>query len=247
MAMSIGSGRNGGMNLRRLRATAFRAMHLGKPTFECPICGYRGPFRDIRPATGERVNAKCACCGALERHRLQHLVMERVSSSIDTRAMRMLHFAPEDFFRARFAGTFGTYETADLSMPGVDHHVDLQSLPFASGSFDIVYASHVLEHVPDDRAAIAEIRRILAPGGIAILPVPLVAPATIEYAEPNPMESGHVRAPGPDYFDRYRAHFAKVELHASEDFPERFQLFVHEERPAGNATRNRDIVPVCHA
>jgi hypothetical protein len=51
-----------------------------------------------------------------------------------------------------------------------------------------VFASHVLEHIPDDGLAIREIRRILVPDGIAILPVPLVSLKTIEYAEPNPLK-----------------------------------------------------------
>ena len=39
-------------------------------------------------------------------------------------------------------------------------------------SWDVVVANHVLEHV-DDRKALPEIRRILVPGGLAILPLPL--------------------------------------------------------------------------
>lgn len=48
----------------------------------------------------------------------------------------------------------------------------LYALPYASGSMDIVLCSHVLEHVPDLSRALAELRRVLAPGGLLIVAVP---------------------------------------------------------------------------
>jgi 2-polyprenyl-6-hydroxyphenyl methylase / 3-demethylubiquinone-9 3-methyltransferase len=41
----------------------------------------------------------------------------------------------------------------------------LERLPFAGGSFDVVVAADVLEHLPDLPAAVAELARVLAPGG----------------------------------------------------------------------------------
>ena len=46
------------------------------------------------------------------------------------------------------------------------------ALPFAPGSFDAVVASDVLEHIEDDRAAAAEIARVLRPGGALVFTVP---------------------------------------------------------------------------
>jgi SAM-dependent methyltransferase len=242
---------------RRLHELAFRLRHAGEPAFDCPLCAYHGPFRTVRPATGPRAHAACARCGTLERHRLQYLVARQLFAGPDTARLRCLHFAPEAVFRPWFATLFARYETADISGIDVDHTVDLQSLPFAPASYDVVYASHVLEHVRDDAAAIAGIRRILAPGGVAILPVPVVGPRTVEYPAPNPHETLHVRAPGPDDFDRYRPHFARVDVHRSEDVPARFQPFVHEDRSGypdersplrlpETGTRHPDFVPVCY-
>ena len=45
-------------------------------------------------------------------------------------------------------------------------------LPFRDGSFDVVVASDVLEHIERDGEAVAEIARVLRPGGSAILSVP---------------------------------------------------------------------------
>ena len=135
----------------------FKLRTIGKERFECPVCGYKGPFMDIAPTTGLRKHAKCPNCNALERHRIQFLVVKTVLSDISTTDLKMLHFAPEPCFREYFSKRFGQYESADLSMKGVDHNVDLQQLPFDSGSYDFIFASHVLEHIADDEKAILEI------------------------------------------------------------------------------------------
>jgi SAM-dependent methyltransferase len=49
---------------------------------------------------------------------------------------------------------------------------DALALPFDDGSFDRVIASEILEHIPDDRAAIAEIARVVRPGGTVAVSVP---------------------------------------------------------------------------
>lgn len=49
---------------------------------------------------------------------------------------------------------------------------DALRLPFADGAFDRVYCSEVLEHVLDPEAVIAEMRRVTATGGLAVLSVP---------------------------------------------------------------------------
>ncbi len=46
-------------------------------------------------------------------------------------------------------------------------------LPFSGASFDLVVASEVLEHVPDIQRALAEIKRVLRPGGRIAITVPL--------------------------------------------------------------------------
>jgi SAM-dependent methyltransferase len=49
---------------------------------------------------------------------------------------------------------------------------DAAALPFEDGSLDAVVMLDVLEHVPDPRAVVAEIRRVLSPGGALVLSVP---------------------------------------------------------------------------
>jgi SAM-dependent methyltransferase len=49
---------------------------------------------------------------------------------------------------------------------------DVYSLPFADGSLDLVLMTDVVEHVEDDRRAIAEAARVLRPGGALLITVP---------------------------------------------------------------------------
>ena len=236
----------------------FRLGNLRKEKFECPICHYIGPFEDVNRITGPRKHAACPGCGALERHRHQYLVVRAILDSLDASQMKMLHFAPEDCLKGYFCQRFGSYETADLDMNGVDYHVDLQNLPFPDSTYDLVFASHVMVCIPEDGKAMREIRRILKPNGMAILPDPVSSEITIEYPEPNPYEGYNVRAPGFDYFDRYKLYFSRVEKYSSRSWPEKYQLFEYEDRrrfpsaecplrPAMTGERHEDVVPICYA
>jgi len=49
---------------------------------------------------------------------------------------------------------------------------DIRELPFPTGGFDLVYTMGTIEHIPEYRAAIAEVGRVLKPGGRAIIGVP---------------------------------------------------------------------------
>jgi SAM-dependent methyltransferase len=46
---------------------------------------------------------------------------------------------------------------------------DAAALPFAAGSVDVGLAMHMLYHVPDRGRAVAELRRVVAPGGVALV------------------------------------------------------------------------------
>ncbi|HEY0127176.1 MAG TPA: class I SAM-dependent methyltransferase [Blastococcus sp.] len=73
---------------------------------------------------------------------------------------------------------------------------DLLHLPVPDASVDRVMASEVLEHIPDDAAAMAEIFRVLAPGGRVAVTVPRYGPERICWALSNEYhanEGGHIR------------------------------------------------------
>jgi len=227
-------------------------------SFMCPVCSHRGRFATAVASTGVRRHARCPRCGALERHRLQTWVVREKLLPLLPPSPRVLHFAPEESIVGLLRPVAGTYTTADYALPGMDLRLDLRATGLPPASYDLVYASHVLEHVDRDLDALAEIRRILAPGGIAVLPVPLVGTQTVEYPAPNPLEAYHVRAPGYDYYDRYDQFFSSVERLSSHDAPAAAQTFVYEDRSnwptrsmphraPSPGERHTDVVPLCRA
>jgi SAM-dependent methyltransferase len=73
---------------------------------------------------------------------------------------------------------------------------DALALPFGDASFDRVIASEVLEHIPDDQQAMAELARVLRPGGSMAVTVPRCGPEFVNWAlsdEYHDLPGGHVR------------------------------------------------------
>ncbi len=178
----------------------------------CPVCGRESrcfaPFGKVR-----RPEARCVHCGALERHRLIWLYFKHATDLFDGRPKTMLHIAPEPCLGARIRERVGAgYLSADLRNPGAMVNFDIQSIPYPDASFDVIYCSHVLEHVADDRRAMRELRRVLRPDGWAILLVPVMPGASFEDAsivDPRDRlreygDETHVRRYGRDYEERLR-------------------------------------------
>jgi SAM-dependent methyltransferase len=124
---------------------------------------------------------------------------------------RILHFAPEKAIVQRMRGN-PLYETADLIQPGVSHAVDITDTGLPDAAYDIVLANHVLEHIPDDRRAMRELFRLLQPGGLAVLTVPLNPTRQTTYENPAIVSAterqahfgapDHLRYYGLDFVDR---------------------------------------------
>ena len=136
----------------------------GLPKATCPVCDQTAdkflPFGAKQ--TPER---RCPSCGSLERHRAVWLYFERFTD-LFTRKVKMLHAAPEPCLMQRLRSQPNIdYLSIDLKMPSAMAHMDLTDLDLSNDAFDVVYASHVLEHIPDDRKAMREFVRVLKPGG----------------------------------------------------------------------------------
>jgi Methyltransferase domain/Glycosyl transferase family group 2 len=174
--------------------------------FACPCCG--GTFRRLVTHRGAP-NVRCPRCGSMERHRLLWLYLQQ-RTDLFSEHRRLLHIAPERSFR-RLLRRLPTieYVGADLNSPLADIHCDIQALPFDDASFDILICNHVLEHVPDDRRAMSELVRVLAPGGWAILMCPIARGRTVTLADPTVAtpedalrvygQEDHARLYGADY------------------------------------------------
>jgi SAM-dependent methyltransferase len=121
--------------------------------------------------------------------------------------------APEDALARPLLRSPGVRYMAIDRKPGrVDAVMDLTQLACPNDAFDLVICNHVLEHIPDDRQAMRELRRVLSRDGRAIVQVPMsfdlattledlsvVDPEMRErlYGQPD-----HVRLYGRDYLDR---------------------------------------------
>jgi SAM-dependent methyltransferase len=153
----------------------------------CPICGYTGMF--ISVGHPPRWDARCPQCGSRERHRLMDLwIHEGGGDRLADK--RILHFAPEKTLMRQMRNN-PLYETADLQQSGVTHQVDITQTKLPDATYDIVIANHVLEHIDDDRQAMREILRLLKPGGIAVLSVPLNASRQETYENAAVTDAAH--------------------------------------------------------
>ena len=200
--------------LRRLR---------GRDARWCPVCETesRRGFDALRG----REDAVCPTCGSLERHRLLWLFLERHTDLL-ARPLRVLHIAPEGGIGRRLQALEGVdYLSGDLEPGAAMEVVDVTRIRHPDASFDAVLCNHVLEHVPDDRAAMRELRRVIRPDGWAVIQVPMLSERTDE--DPgvtDPAErlrrfgqEDHVRIYGRDFLDRLREAGWAPEVHVMRD------------------------------
>jgi SAM-dependent methyltransferase len=182
---------------------------------ECTVC--HSTFRKFLPyGRKSRSNALCPKCLSLERHRLIWLYLER-KTDFFTAKRKMLHIAPELCYMDRFEALENLeYITGDIESPLAKVKMDIHDIPFEENTFDVIFCNHVLEHVADDILALNEMKRVLKPGGWAILQVPFFYPlpkVTYEdktITDPKEREKAfgqddHVRMYGEDYADRLRS------------------------------------------
>jgi SAM-dependent methyltransferase len=167
-----------------------------------------------------REDAQCPHCGSLERHRLLWLFLQK-KVDIFAGKPKMLHVAPEPCLESIFMKRLGSnYLTADLFNPNAMVKMDICDIQYPENSFDAIYCSHVLEHVPDDRQAMKEFYRVLNTNGWAILNVPITREKTFEdpsIVDPKERlkafgQEDHVRCYGQDYFERLRNSGFEVEI-----------------------------------
>jgi SAM-dependent methyltransferase len=174
----------------------------------CPLCGWRGyRFEPFGNRALRRNDATCTICGSLERHRAARLLLtDRLSGG-----HRILHMAPESLMIPWLVGLSREYLNADLYNPAMAK-LDLTDTGLPAASKTLVWCSHVLEHISDDIAALAEVHRILAPGGILVLQVPIGGDRTLEDPSIETdegrletfLQEDHVRLYGRDLAERVR-------------------------------------------
>jgi hypothetical protein len=216
--------------------------YLGS-SHSCPVCGvglrafkpmWKSYGRNIerfgyihRHAEMETFNLTamtCPKCDATDRERLMAIYLDEVWPSFEPgKPIRLIDFAPSYPLSQRIKQYPSlAYRSADLMRRDVQDNIDLTNIAYLDESVDVFICSHVLEHIPDDRKAMRELRRILRAGGFGLMLVPLVVgveetteeqgESSIEYRWKHFGMGDHVRQYGRrDFVDRLTASGFRVE------------------------------------
>lgn len=234
-----------------------RAIPMAFPRrIACNACGWQG--RHLRSDGWHRWSI-CPRCNSAIRHRLLIAAMrhiEQVGFDRLVHRKRILHFAPERVLRRLFEARAASYRTADLAGGRADLELDISDMhSVAAGEYDLLVACDVLEHVADDRRAIREVFRILAPEGAAIFTVPQQDALATTFEDPaisDPADRlrlfgqhDHLRIYGADFIARLADAGFRVRVVSEQDFDQelvrRHVLFPPELSPHPLATNHRRI------
>jgi SAM-dependent methyltransferase len=158
----------------------------------CSFCGTKGRFEgELRLA---RAEFPCPSCKATLRYRdqaaaiLSHcadgteLFLEAFVRTERSKSLRILEAAIGGPFIRRFKALphyRQCYLFDDVPIGEMRDGIlcqNLKALSYASNSFDLVVTSDVMEHVDDVEAVIAEIARVLRPGGAHVFSIPMYVP-----------------------------------------------------------------------
>jgi len=194
---------------------------FGKFPRECTVCGFKGRFLAFDNPThlGLNIDSRCPRCRGLERHRLVALC-DREKNLFEGK--EMLHFAPEPGMRSYILKRKPKrYVTCDYAPDIADLQINIEKIDIEDNAFDVVYCSHVLEHVDDNRA-IPELYRIVRPGGMVLIMVPLIEGWDRSFIDASKTGSeserilyfnqlDHIRMFGSDFRDRLKAPGFEVE------------------------------------
>lgn len=125
---------------------------------------------------GYREYDYCPVCKGSYRQRLIKIYLDK--SKVLKPKPRILHIAPEESLYHLFRKNSRKYICGDLFPKLYSYYsnpikIDLTDLSFQDNSFELISCNHVLEHIPDDKKAMHEIFRTLAPGGQALVQVPI--------------------------------------------------------------------------
>jgi SAM-dependent methyltransferase len=182
----------------------------------CPICG-----STAFTAFSSRPDARCLGCDALERQRALARVLEERADEVRGRSCLEAGPLSPRVFGGYLRERGWDYVAIDRWRTGnprdprsvgfIDHEADLADLSrFGDASFSLFLTQHVIEEIPRYERALAEIARVLGPGGIALMEIPFKrALDRTRPAQEN--RFGNVWEFGRDLPDRVAEHFASVE------------------------------------
>lgn len=205
------------------------------------ICLCNNPnygFRDYRT----RTDVQCYSCNSLERHRLIMLFFKNYKFNFNN----TLHIAPEKVLINLLKSNSQNYICGDIN-PEVYKKkniknvikLDVTKLKY-SNKFDLVFASHILEHIIDDKLAMSEIYKSLTTGGrfITMIPQNLTLKSTYEDSRIISKDErtkhfgqfDHVRRYGLDFSERLKEVGFYIKVYYIEGNEENINNMIYDEK-----------------
>ena len=196
---------------------------------------YSNKFVDFN----NRKNVMCPGCGSLERHRFFMYFLNKYKLNFND----TLHIAPENILSSLLKKISKNYICGDIQQTQYNIQniikLDVTNIQF-SNKFDFVFASHILEHIIEDRLAMSEIYKSLTSGGRFITMVPQKFTLKSTY-EDNTITStsdrtkhfgqyDHVRWYGLDFSQRLKDAGFYIKLYYLEDIEEDIQNMYYDEK-----------------
>lgn len=251
--------------IRRLRRTIFGMLHPGKDVY-CIYCnrtfskfsseGVKSPaFIKYKVAGGGyKKNAQCPNCLSVDRSRLLYLFF-KLRTNVYKNKTAILHISPNKEIAGVLTGDTITQTVGSIEPEMYQEfnaiYQDVQKMDFPDKSFDVVICCHVIEHVDNDRQAMAEIFRVLKPGGFAVLQVPLainlettIEDKTLATDKERKLKFGqtdHVRLYGLDYLEKLKSVGFRVAL----DNPYKNKWLPEDELKRHRLDPIEDVIMAC--
>lgn len=190
---------------KRIKNSIRAALYKGDSVL-CEICHWKG---------SKFFNGHCPRCNSLPRTRLIPFALRHFELS--NNQPKILHVAPnvnEYHYIKQHVTFLSQYDRLNIRpVKHINVVQDLTHTNLDSDQYDLAIAWHVLEHIPQDVKAIAEVYRLLKPGGSFLVSVPIYPignQATFEdseipYADFEVVHGhyDHCRSCGLDYYKRF--------------------------------------------
>ena len=147
----------------------------------------RSPFiKNLKIIGSDLDNFSCPMCGCHDRERHLAMYFDHLQLWECIKDARLLHFAPEKNLSEFIVKNHPKlYIQADLqSVKPEILKIDATQIPFCENSFDFILFCHILEHISNDKQVLAELFRLLKPGGFAVLQTPFSAILFNSFSDP---------------------------------------------------------------
>lgn len=227
----------------KTRGRRFSKQYQGEDV-SCPCCGNSfSSFMDFEidklhnesRYVNYYKNTVCPYCFSFPRHRVvcEHFDKNKHIFSDDANILMVgAEYSIEQWFNNHGL----SYTTADLFDRTADLKVDILNTPFADNSWSIIICNHVLEHVPDYKIALKELKRILKKDGILELAVPIDMSFSTTYEDDSIVtekqrieafgQPDHLRIFGSNFKDLLMEAGFSVEVINGNDLPAKYRTVV---------------------